>query len=143
MADQLLQLVVDRGRAHAFLTQAFRLGLREDANKTFPPGLRPHFVEIPGKTGRYIIKPHDQLGDIGVHRIRVGVHIFQRRVLDINAGIRARGHLLAGRFNPRGQLGNLGLGLGDLSLAFTDLGVEIGHGAPLEVKRCNIQLGRG
>ena len=46
LRDQLLQLVVDRGRAHTFLTHTFGFHFRENTHKAFPARLRPHLVEI-------------------------------------------------------------------------------------------------
>ena len=102
-ANQILQLVVNRRCAHPLLTQALGLALGEHTNKALPAGLITHLVKIFGKSFRHIIKPHDQLGNIGVHQLGMGVHIVERRIFDIYCNIIPGGHLGAGCFNPAAQ----------------------------------------
>src|SRR5690606_6262218 len=111
---------------------AHRLGLRvrEDADEAFPAGLGPHLVEVLREPRRDVVEPHDELGNVGVHQFRVPVHILERRVLDVDRDVRTGLQLRPGRFDPTRQLGYPRLRLGNLLLAFQDLGIEIGHGAP-------------
>ena len=126
-ADQILQLIVDRGHAHAFLAHGIGLGSGKHADKAFPAGLGAHLVEIFGESGGYIVQPHDQFGDVGIHQIGVGMHLCQGRILDIHSNISSLRHLDAGRLDARGQFRDFALRGCDLLLAFADLGVEIGH----------------
>ena len=127
LRDQVLQLVIHRGRAHPFLPHRICLGSGEDADEAFHPGFRPHLGKLGRKTRRHIVQPHDQFRDVRVHQVGVLVHIVQRGVFHIqrDALVKLRPRSL----DPAGNRRNLRLCLGDLSLTFLDLRVEIGHRA--------------
>ena len=119
--NQVLQFVVDIGGAHTFLTHAICLGLGKETDQRFPHGFRPHFVEVLGKAGCYVIQPHDQFGDIGIHQLGMGMHVVQSCVFDINRNIAAAGHLVPCGLDPAAQFGNTVLRCGNLCLTFADL----------------------
>ena len=114
--NQILQLVVDIGGAYAFLTHTVRLGRGKDAHEAFPARLAAHLVEILGKRSRDIIQPHDQLGDVFVHHLRVRMYVLERGVLDVEHRVLALGNLGACGFDAAGQFLYLCLCLGHLGL---------------------------
>ena len=89
--------------------------------------LGAHLVEILGKSRRHVVQPHDQLGNVCVHRGGMGMDVLQRGVFDVDGDIIACGHLLARGLDPAGDLGDLRLSFGHLGLTFLNLRVQIGH----------------